>query len=104
MAIYLDKTARLAQMQQEAESNRGKMNLLSDDDPRAVKITEHIRDDYTLTEEVGILRKTIAKLLTVINTNGIDISEFTEYNTKVEQAKNEAKAEMQNQVNSINNQ
>ena len=55
---------------------------------RKQKIIKRVRTQYpNLEDEVAILRKTIANILTKLNAIGIECDEFKEYNFNVEDIK-----------------
>lgn len=55
---------------------------------RKQKIIKGVRVNYpNLEDEVAILRKTIANILTKLNAIGIECDEFKEYNFNVEDIK-----------------
>lgn len=55
---------------------------------RKQKIIKGVRTKYpNLEDEVAILRKTIANILTKLNAIGIECDEFKEYNFNVEDIK-----------------
>lgn len=51
-----------------------------DNNPRSIAIVDEIRKEYTLTEEIAILRKALAHM-------GCDLPEFVQYNSDIEEAK-----------------
>lgn len=60
-----------------------------DTDERSIAIVNKIRERYTLTEEVGILRKVVQHLIVLLNVDVSELPEFEEYNAYVEAAKQE---------------
>lgn len=72
----MNKENKLAQLNGQSE------NL------RKQKIIKGVRTKYpNLEDEVAILRKTIANILTKLNAIGIECDEFKEYNFNVEDIK-----------------
>lgn len=72
----MNKETKLAQLNGQSE------NL------RKQKIIKGVRTRYpNLEDEVAILRKTIANILTKLNAIGIECDEFKEYNFNVEDIK-----------------
>lgn len=72
----MNKENKLAQLNGQSE------NL------RKQKIIKGVRTQYpNLEDEVAILRKTIANILTKLNAIGIECDEFKEYNFNVEDIK-----------------
>lgn len=53
---------------------------VADINPHDIAIVDEIRKEYTLTQEIAIIRKALAHL-------GCDLPEFVEWNTAVESAK-----------------
>lgn len=51
-----------------------------DINPRSIAIVDEVRKEYTLSEEIAILRKALAYM-------GCDLPEFVKYNSDIEEAK-----------------
>ena len=60
-----------------------------DTDQRSIAIVNKIREKYTLTEEVGILRKVVQHMVEILHIDVSMIPEFEEYNQFVEAIKQE---------------
>jgi len=60
-----------------------------DTDQRSIAIVNKIREKYTLTEEVGILRKVVQHMVEILHIDVSMIPEFEEYNRYVEAVKQE---------------
>lgn len=60
-----------------------------DTDQRSIAIVNKIREKYTLTEEVGILRKVVQHMIEILHIDVSALPEFEEYNAYVESVKRE---------------
>ena len=75
----------------EIDNMNASISKTADTDPYAARVVELIRENSTLTHEIKVLRSTINKILTYLDLN---IEEFTNYNTFVENCIKEASEEV----------
>lgn len=68
--------------QKAIDDARDAASKVADMDPRDVAIVGEIRKEYTLTQEIAVIRKSLAYL-------GCTLPEFVEWNDRVERVKTE---------------
>jgi len=66
--------------QRELDDAKNVCSKVEDKLPHDIAIVEEIRKEYTLTQELAIIRKALVHV-------GCDLPEFVEFNSKVEAAK-----------------
>ena len=66
----------------EFDDLRNTASKVEDTEQHDIAIVSEIRKEYTLTQEIAIIRKALAHM-------GCDLPEFVEWNEKVEEIKNQ---------------
>ena len=66
----------------EIDDLRNTASKVEDTEQHDIAIVSEIRKEYTLTQEIAIIRKALAHM-------GCDLPEFVEWNEKVEEIKNQ---------------
>lgn len=100
--VILQKRLKPLGKIKDEENNNAEIALVRDKQPISTEINAEIRQEYSLSQEIGRLRKTIKSLIEILNDNGIaiDLPEFETYSNYVEQCIGDFQKENDNLIES----